>query len=179
MQVENPDEETSAAFTAPTGGRTLGGGSVPQPIPTTSSAPAPSSSRNKQAPQKKFATLGDLGGGAHAGHGHDDDDDDSDYDEKQDLFAGGEKSALAVQNPEDLKKKIVTRAKQYVTVTREIATPKANGTKTTEICNDLGVMSLEVRHPALLELHVHLEETTRLLESLKTLLPTSPDELRR
>lgn len=109
--MEDPDEETHAAPTASTGGRTLGGSSAPQPIPTTSSAPAPSSTRNKQAPQKKFATLGDLGGGAHAGHGHDDEDD-SDYDEKQDLFAGGEKSALAVQNPEDLKKRIVTRAKQ-------------------------------------------------------------------
>lgn len=109
--MEDPDEETDAVPTPPTGGRTLGGSSAPQPIPTTSSAPAPSSSRNKQAPQKKFATLGDLGGGAHAGHGHDDDDS-SDYDEKQDLFAGGEKSALAVQNPEDLKKRIITRAKQ-------------------------------------------------------------------
>ena len=117
--MEDPDEETHAAPTASTGGRTLGGSSAPQPIPTTSSAPAPSSTRNKQAPQKKFATLGDLGGGAHAGHGHDDEDD-SDYDEKQDLFAGGEKSALAVQNPEDLKKRIVTRAKQYVIGTRDI-----------------------------------------------------------
>ncbi|KAK3066802.1 hypothetical protein LTS18_001490 [Coniosporium uncinatum] len=37
------------------------------------------------------------GGGAHAGHGHDDDDDDEDR--PQDFFAGGEKSGLAVQNP--------------------------------------------------------------------------------
>lgn len=113
LQMEDSEDEPHAAATAPTGGRTLGGDSTPQPIPTTSSAPAPSSSRNKQAPQKKFATIGDLGGGAHAGHGHDDDDDDdSDNDEKQNLFTGGEKSGLAVKNPDDLKKRIITRAKQ-------------------------------------------------------------------
>ncbi|KAI9871629.1 MAG: hypothetical protein M1830_002669 [Pleopsidium flavum] len=107
--TQDSDDETHSAITASTGGRTLGGGSAPQPIPTTSSAPAPSSSSAKKAPPKKFATLGDLGGGAHAGHGHDDDDED---DENQDMFAGGEKSALAVQNPEDLKKKILARAKK-------------------------------------------------------------------
>lgn len=67
-------------------------------------------------PKKKFATLGDLSGGGgsgHAGHGHDDDSDDSDYDPKQDFFAGGEKSGLAVQNPDDLKKKILERARKY------------------------------------------------------------------
>ena len=75
--------------------------------------PAPSSSSN-QPPKKKFATLGDLGGGApssHAGHGHDSDDDEDD-EEHQDLFAGGEKSGLAVQNPDDLKRKILERAKK-------------------------------------------------------------------
>lgn len=71
------------------------------------------------APKKKFATLGDLRGSAgpsHAGHGHDDDDDDEDYvpsdDENQNLYAGGEKSGLAVENPDDLKKKIIERAKK-------------------------------------------------------------------
>jgi UBX domain-containing protein 1 len=50
--------------------------------------------------------LGSLAGGSgsHAGHGHDDDDDDdSDYQDEdeqpRDLFAGGEKSGLAVQDP--------------------------------------------------------------------------------
>jgi UBX domain-containing protein 1 len=47
-------------------------------------------------------TLRDLqsSGGGH-GHAHDDDDDDDDHadDENQDFFAGGEKSGLAVQNP--------------------------------------------------------------------------------
>lgn len=74
-----------------------------------------------QPPKKKFATLGDLkggGGASHAGHGHDDDDDDDDYepeeDENQNLYAGGEKSGLAVENPDDLKKKILERAKKWV-----------------------------------------------------------------
>ena len=77
--------------------------------------PDQSSSSSKAAPKKKFATLGDLSGGGsgHAGHGHDDDSDDSDYDPKQDLFAGGEKSALAVQNPDEMKKKILERARKY------------------------------------------------------------------
>lgn len=74
----------------------------------------------RQPPKKKFATLGDInstgrGAGGH-GHGHsDDDDDDEDYkdDENQDLFAGGEKSGLAVQNPDDLKRKLFERAKRY------------------------------------------------------------------
>ena len=75
---------------------------------------APSSSSN-QPHKKKFATLGDLGGGApsssHAGHDHGDDGGESD-EENQDLFAGGEKSGLAVHNPEDLKRKILERAKR-------------------------------------------------------------------
>lgn len=79
-----------------------------------------------QAPKKKFATLGDLAGGggpSHAGHGHghgdDDDDDDDDFepsdDDNPDLYAGGEKSGLAVENPntaEKLKKKIIKKAQK-------------------------------------------------------------------
>lgn len=104
----------------PQGGRTLGDSSdaVPQPIPTTSSMA--SSNPTRQPAKKKFATLGDLTSsgraGGHAGHsrGHSDDDDD-DYkdDENPDLFAGGEKSGLAVQNPDDLKRKLLERAKKY------------------------------------------------------------------
>ena len=91
--------------------------STPQPIPTSSSIPPPPAS----APKKKFATLGDIrGGGAagHEGHGHDndDDDDDDDKDDNQNLYAGGEKSGLAVENPDDLKKKIIERAKKYATL---------------------------------------------------------------
>lgn len=47
-----------------------------------------------------MGSLGGGGGGAHAGH--DDDSDDSDYhndEEPRELFAGGEKSALAVEDP--------------------------------------------------------------------------------
>ncbi|KAI4254470.1 MAG: hypothetical protein L6R42_007170 [Xanthoria sp. 1 TBL-2021] len=109
------EETLPDAPPAPSGGRTLAGGNVPQPIPTTSKMPDQSSS-SRAAPKKKFATLGDLSGGGgssgHAGHGHDDDSDDSDYDPKQDLFAGGEKSALAVQNPDEMKKKILERARK-------------------------------------------------------------------
>lgn len=78
--------------------------------------PVPASGSNKQ-PKKKFATLGDLSGGApsHAGHGHDSEDGDDD-EENPDLFAGGEKSGLAVQNPDDLKRKIIERAKKYVSL---------------------------------------------------------------
>lgn len=77
--------------------------------------PDQSSSSSRAPPKKKFATLGDLGGGStagHAGQGHGDDSDDSDYDPKQDLFAGGEKSGLAVQNPDDMRKKILERARK-------------------------------------------------------------------
>ncbi|KAI9828370.1 MAG: hypothetical protein M1832_002798 [Thelocarpon impressellum] len=91
------------------GGRTLGGGPAPpSAIPTVASSRTASSAKaNKPSTNKKFATLKDLGqesGHSHGGGRDDDDgDDDDDYDddEKHDLFAGGEKSALAVQNPGD------------------------------------------------------------------------------
>ena len=105
--------EPSVPRTTRSSGRTLGDDVANQPIPTTSSMPPPPSSSSKPPPKKKFATLGDLGGGGstgHDGHGHDDDDEDDD--ENQDLFAGGEKSALAVQNPDDIKRKILERAKK-------------------------------------------------------------------
>ncbi len=91
------------------GGRRLGESpSDPQPIPTTSSSLS-SRPPKRAAAQKKFATLGDFGIDSH-GHA---DPNDSDYDdEKQDLFAGGEKSGLAVQNPDDLKKKILEKARK-------------------------------------------------------------------
>jgi UBX domain-containing protein 1 len=83
-----------------TGPRTLDGRPAPQ---------AASSRTSRKPPQQKkkgVATLGSLGSGS--GHQHDDDDDDldDDYDEDEDeddgrrnLFAGGEKSGLAVQDP--------------------------------------------------------------------------------
>ena len=105
------DDETSrpSAQQLPSGARTLGGDPVPQPIPTTSSLdPEPAS---KPQPKKKFATLGDLGGGSSGGHGHNGDSDE-DSEEDQDFFAGGEKSGLAVQNPDDLKRKILDKARR-------------------------------------------------------------------
>jgi UBX domain-containing protein 1 len=121
----NPPEETSetqdedmtatdepiltSATTHPGGGRVLGDGPTdPQLIPTTSSSQS-SKPPTRAAAQKNFATLGDFGNDSH---GHDDPND-SDYDdEKHDLFAGGEKSGLAVQNPDDLKKKILEKARK-------------------------------------------------------------------
>ena len=80
---------------------------APQPIATAPSSSGPSQSKPQKKPttQKKFATLGDFSADSH---GHDDDL--SDDDNKQDFFAGGEKSALAVQNPDDIKKKILEKA---------------------------------------------------------------------
>lgn len=85
----------------------------PQPIPTTSSMPPAASSSSSQ-PKKKFATLGDLSGSGGEGHGHNhSDDDDDDMDDDPNLYAGGEKSGLAVENPDDLKRKVFERAKRY------------------------------------------------------------------
>ncbi|KAL8793081.1 MAG: hypothetical protein Q9195_004287 [Heterodermia aff. obscurata] len=115
-QEEAADADVHSQNTrlVPSDTRPLDGNPPPQPIPTTSNMPpAPASSAN-QPPKKKFATLGDLSGSgpsSHAGHGHEEDGDDSD-DENQDLFAGGEKSGLAVQNPDDLKRKIIERAQR-------------------------------------------------------------------
>lgn len=92
----------------PGGGRTLGGAYVPPPAGASSSS-SQQPARNQPPQQRGVAglrTLRDLqssGGGAGHGHAHDDGDRDSDEDfqdeEGQDFFAGGEKSGLAVQNP--------------------------------------------------------------------------------
>lgn len=85
----------------PGGGRTLGGAHVP---PAAASASAASSSSHpaaapRQAPQRRLKTLKDLqSGGGPARNTSSDEEDDKD-DESQDFFAGGEKSGLAVQNP--------------------------------------------------------------------------------
>lgn len=96
--AERRTREAEAIPADYTGPRTLDGRPVPE---------ASGSSRGatrKSAPQQKrkgVATLGSLGGSSH----HHDDDDDDDDDESDDddgrgnLFAGGEKSGLAVQDP--------------------------------------------------------------------------------
>jgi len=85
----------------PGGGRTLGGAYVPPTAEASSSSAQASSSR--QAPQRGLRTLKDLqSSGGGAGHAHDDggdSDEDLQDDENQDFFTGGEKSGLAVQNP--------------------------------------------------------------------------------
>jgi len=98
---EQDDEEpaTEPAPSTYTGPRTLDGRPAPQYAGASSSA--------AKKPQKRtgLATLSSIGGGGHGhGHGHDDDDDDDDESEDErrgprDLFAGGEKSGLAVQDP--------------------------------------------------------------------------------
>ncbi|EEP79022.1 conserved hypothetical protein [Uncinocarpus reesii 1704] len=76
--------------------RTLGGGSEASAQTTRPSGAKP--------PRKKFATLNDLSSADTASHKPQDDD------HPQNLFTGGEKSGLAVQNPDDLKKKIIEKA---------------------------------------------------------------------
>jgi UBX domain-containing protein 1 len=86
-----------------TGPRTLDGRPAPQAVPD-----GTSSSKTSRPQQKKkgVATLASLGGG-HAHDSEDDEhDDDEDEDEKTDrgdLFAGGEKSGLAVKDPHQRK----------------------------------------------------------------------------
>ncbi|KAF7563153.1 hypothetical protein G7046_g984 [Stylonectria norvegica] len=80
-----------------TGPRTLDG----RPAPQSATTSRPS---RKAAPKKKgIATLGSLASSSH--HHDDDDDDDDDHDDEDDdgrgnLFAGGEKSGLAVKDPD-------------------------------------------------------------------------------
>ncbi|KAI1963975.1 protein phosphatase regulator [Ophidiomyces ophidiicola] len=68
----------------------------------------PSSAASTRKPtKKKFATLRDLSSSDPA-----QDEPDSDNDDPPNLFTGGEKSGLAVQNPDDIKKKIIEKAKK-------------------------------------------------------------------
>lgn len=86
--------EAAAPYTGP---RTLDG----RPAPQFASGSSSSASK-KPAKKKGVATLSSLGGGGGHDHDDDDDEDDEDYDDSKgprDLFAGGEKSGLAVQDP--------------------------------------------------------------------------------
>ncbi|KAF9883941.1 hypothetical protein FE257_002623 [Aspergillus nanangensis] len=93
-------------------GQSLGGSGSQSPSVT----PQPSS---KPAPKKKFATLGDYSSAAGAGDSSEEDDNPS-----QDFFAGGEKSGLAVQNPDDLKKKIIEKARRSQLPASDDAAPQ-------------------------------------------------------
>ncbi len=90
-----PSAAADASYTGP---RTLDG----RPAPASSSRSArPKASKPKR---KGVATLGSIGNSKQDAAPNDDDDDDDDYDDDEDenrgnLFAGGEKSGLAVQDP--------------------------------------------------------------------------------
>lgn len=98
------------------GGRTLAGGFAPS---TSTRGQSSSSSRPAQR-RTGLATLGDYsGGGGGHGHAHGDDENDEDEDDPgQNMFAGGEKSGIAVQNPNpgnnnrDLLERIMGRARE-------------------------------------------------------------------
>ena len=86
-----PVAEAADTYTGP---RTLDGRPAPQESSRPVRKPAPKPKR------KGVATLFNMGGS----HQHDDDDDDDDDEDERDddrgnLFAGGEKSGLAVQDP--------------------------------------------------------------------------------
>ncbi|CAI4214748.1 unnamed protein product [Parascedosporium putredinis] len=78
-----------------TGPRTLDG----RPV-ATGSGSQPRGQPKRQEKKRGVATLSSLGSSRHA-HGSEDDDDEDDEDEKGrgDLFAGGEKSGLALRDP--------------------------------------------------------------------------------
>jgi len=103
-ESQNDDPSAHAPHTQSLfgGGRRLGDTQTDsQPIPAAST----SAKSKKATQQKKFATLEDFGASNDAGEGKDGDDDDN-----QNFFAGGEKSGLAVKNPDDLKKRILEKA---------------------------------------------------------------------
>ena len=111
------------------GGRRLGDGPSDSP-PVPLSTPIIQRPTSKPTTQKRFATLGDFSsGGANNGDADDDQD-------PQDLFAGGEKSALAVQNPDDIKKKILEKAMKRQKPTDQ--QPKAKSTAFTGTARTLG-----------------------------------------
>ncbi|CAK7268559.1 protein phosphatase regulator [Sporothrix epigloea] len=96
----NPTSSAAGVDPLYTGPRTLDGRPAPHAqFPTASQS---SSSRAQQPKKRGLMTIGSLRGNEASGHGHDDDDDDDDDESsggRGDLFAGGEKSGLAVQDP--------------------------------------------------------------------------------
>lgn len=100
-QAQEPQPEVHPTYR---GGRRLGDGPS-DPLPATIASTSKPMPQSKPPQRGGIATLGDYGA---AGRNEDSDSDD----EKQDLFAGGEKSGLAVQNPDDLKKRILEKAQR-------------------------------------------------------------------
>lgn len=117
------ESTTEAVNTNYTGPRTLDGRPAPQ------AASSRSAQKSTGQPKKRgIATLGSLGSSHHQHDDHDDDsdedfDDDDDDDGRGNLFAGGEKSGLAVQDPKQeggskkLINDILAKAKKYVYIT--------------------------------------------------------------
>ncbi|EWG42736.1 hypothetical protein FVEG_04479 [Fusarium verticillioides 7600] len=103
--AEDDNRDTSTAppaAAAPdnyTGPRTLDGRPAPEAARSSQPARKPAASQQRK---RGIATLGSLGSSSHQ-HDHGDDDDDDfdgeDDDGRGNLFAGGEKSGLAVQDP--------------------------------------------------------------------------------
>lgn len=103
-----------------TGPRTLDG----RPV-ATGSGSQPRGQPKRQEKKRGVATLSSLGSSRHA-HGSEDDDDEDDEDEKGrgDLFAGGEKSGLALRDPSQRPERgegsrgiindILAKAREYV-----------------------------------------------------------------
>ncbi|KAG6006464.1 hypothetical protein E4U21_007008 [Claviceps maximensis] len=116
-----------------TGPRTLDG----RPAPQAASSSRARGQAKSQPKKTGIATLGSLGGGSGGGsHQHDDDNDDSDDGDEDDgrgnLFAGGEKSGLAVQDPKQQEagpRKIINDilAKAKENASRPDATPDQAG----------------------------------------------------
>lgn len=128
FEPEEGGEELAPIHGSSGGGRTLGGDGVPSRRVAGPPATSSSSAQPSGGARGGMRTLRDLQGssdphGHGHGHSHDDSDDDDD-DEGQEFFAGGDKSALAVQNPlsaEEQVNRVLKRAARYAT---------SHGTKT-------------------------------------------------
>ncbi|KAB8075992.1 hypothetical protein BDV29DRAFT_170851 [Aspergillus leporis] len=103
LQEGTPGRGRTLEPAAPGNHSLVGEGSSPSP---SARLPPPPSGSSRSAVKKKFATLGDFASG-----GGDDSSEEDDH-VNQDFFAGGEKSGLAVQNPDDIKKKIIEKARR-------------------------------------------------------------------
>ncbi|KAF2801595.1 SEP-domain-containing protein [Mytilinidion resinicola] len=118
MDTSDTPEPAAGTPAQSGGGRTLDGRPVPA---SASSSSAPAAAR--KAPQRGLRTLKDMqnqgGAPTHGDDGDHDSDEDYNDDEQQDFFTGGEKSGLAVQNPNasnprDQINNILKRARQNV-----------------------------------------------------------------
>ena len=123
--MQAPDEEeaqqptasgsaSSSAKNASGSGQTISGATVAG----SSIASGPSTGKSRQKPKGGLKTLRDLQKDSSSqGQGKNSDEDDDGDDDEQDFYAGGEKSGLAVQNPNtaaDQVNEILNRARRFV-----------------------------------------------------------------